>query len=198
MAGTTSSSTRRPASSRNVHCAWPGGGAEQARLTTCASCALSTVQHPARRKDALAAGEGPLQPVAGERGAHPGHRAGIDPNGGGHGHIGLDWIAGAGLGGQQDAGATVLQRGGGIAAQQRAQPVPLLGAEDDNMLPGHGGAPLLTTDPPYPIGAESSWQECLDAVLSPQAKNLVGRGQMQHSDEMIHFAQHDTFTLSRY
>jgi hypothetical protein len=35
-------------------------------------------------------------------------------------------------------------------------------------------------------------------MLSPQAKHLVGRRRMQHSDEMVRFAQHDTFTRSRY
>ena len=46
----------------------------------------------------------------------------------------------------------------------------------------------------------SDWVLCHGdgVILSPQAKNLVGRGRMQRSDEMIHFAQHDTFTLSRY
>jgi hypothetical protein len=35
-------------------------------------------------------------------------------------------------------------------------------------------------------------------MLSPQAKHLVGRERMRRSDEMVRFAHHDTFTLSRY
>ena len=137
---TISSSTTRAASKRSVQRAWPGGGAragqgDQARF-------LGAAEHARGGKRRGRPCEALANPSRANMARTRATVRGSTPDRRGHRQIGLGRAAGAGHGGQQDAGAALLQGGGGIAAQQGAQPARSSGSDDD-VLPVHGGAPLL-------------------------------------------------------
>src|SRR5581483_7019811 len=85
-------------------------------------------------------------PVPGELGPGAGHGARIDLGGRGHRRIRGHAPPTPAIAGQQDAGPALVEGGGRTAAQQRREPLALVGTEDDTML-GHSGSPCTRCDP---------------------------------------------------